>query len=166
MKRKLVSLLAVLTLLLTVIPIQAYAIHESMLRFQIGDNNYYVTSGSAVEIRNSMDTAPIIYEDRTLLPIKYVIEPLGGGIIWNSDEKKVTITIDETTIELWIGNNTAKVNGISQIIDPSNKNVVPILVDPGRTMLPLRFISEILSCTINWIDKTENITIIDWEKQK
>jgi len=109
-----------------------------------------------------MDVAPIIYEDRTLLPIRFVVEPLGGNVLWDPIEKKVTIIHKDTTIELWIGNHIAKVNGVDTIIDPDNHNVKPIIVAPGRTMLPLRFISEALGCTVGWDELTQQVTVTNW----
>jgi len=55
---------------------------------------------------------------------------------------KVTIRFKDTVIELWIGKNLATVNGEYKLIDPTNPNVKPIVIPPGRTMLPIRFIAE------------------------
>lgn len=54
--------------------------------------------------------------------------------------------------------NRAKVNGIYKTIDSNNPNVVPIIIN-GRTMLPLRFIAENLSCIVDWDSKNMIITI-------
>ena len=134
----------------------------NMLLFSVGDTDSFLKLGTGNEIRKPMDVAPIITGDRTLLPIRFVVEPIGGAIVWNQAEKKVTITRGDTTIELWIGNNTAKVNGVSKIIDPDNLNVKPIIINPGRTMLPLRFISETLGCNVEWNQETQQITITNW----
>ena len=133
-----------------------------MLLFSVGNTDSFLKLGTGNEIRKPMDVAPIISGNRTLLPIRFVIEPLGGKIVWSQSEKKVTITRGDTTIELWIGNNTAKVNGVSKIIDPDNLNVKPLLIYPGRTMLPLRFISETLGCNVEWNQETQQITITNW----
>ena len=98
----------------------------------------------------TMDTAPVIVESRTFLPIRYVVEALGAEIERSAPYQKVTITFGEKTIELWIGNNSATVNGDYVYIDPGNPNVVPFIQDPGRTMMPLRFISETLGCKVDW----------------
>ncbi len=45
---------------------------------------------------------------------------------------------------------TARVNGVNTPIDSSNPNVAPIIVPPGRTMLPLRYIAENLGCQVDW----------------
>jgi hypothetical protein len=88
--------------------------------------------------------------DRLLLPVRYIANPLGAVTVWNALDQKVTITSEDTVIELWIGNNFAMVNGVQKMIDPNNANVKPILVPPGRTMLPLRFIGENLDCEVGW----------------
>jgi uncharacterized protein len=132
------------------------------LRFNIGVLDSFLKLGSQDEIQNPMDTAPVLLNDRTLLPIRFVVEPMGGKVLWDQQEQKITITKGTTTIELWIGSNIAKVNGVEKIIDPDNLNVKPMIVAPGRTMLPLRFISEALGCTIYWNQVTQEITVTNW----
>jgi len=129
-------------------------IKRVILRLQIGSKTMRVND-SAVEL----DVAPVIKEGRTLLPIRWITESLGASVDWNSTEKKVTITLKDTTIELWIGKSTAKVNGINTPIDSTNSKVVPEIIN-GRTMLPLRFVSENLGCIVEWESTTKIITII------
>lgn len=136
------------------------AAQQFTMIFNIGQADSYLTSGSAVKTLRTMDAAPILSGNRTFLPIRFVLEPMGGSIAWNQTEKKVTITNGSTTIELWIGSNMAKVNGVSRMIDPDNTDVVPLLVKPGRAMLPLRFISESLGCTVSWDQATQQVTVI------
>ena len=75
--------------------------------------------------------------------------------------KKVTIKKEATEnnpailIELWIGNKTAKVN-----LKDVKLDVAPVIVSPGRTMVPLRFISETFGSSVNWDGATRKITII------
>jgi len=97
-----------------------------------------------------MDTAPVIKDGRTLLPIRYVAAPLGAEVLWDPDTRKVTISNNGTKIEMWIGKNTALINGVEKKIDPDNSQVAPVILPPGRTMLPLRFISENLGCQVDW----------------
>jgi titin len=51
------------------------------------------------------------------------------------------------------------VNGIGTPIDPQNPNVAPIIVPPGRTMLPLRFIAESLGCQVDWNQALQEVTV-------
>ena len=106
-----------------------------------------------------MDAAPIIENSRTLLPIRYVAEAIGAQVSWNNSARKVTITLKETTIELWIGKNYALVNGEYKFIDATNTAVAPIIIEPGRTMLPLRFVSENLGARADWISSNREVAV-------
>ncbi|MGC8943394.1 MAG: stalk domain-containing protein, partial [Caldisericia bacterium] len=125
-----------------------------LIILQIG-NKYMYVNKNLIEI----DVPPQIIEGRTYLPIKYIVEPLGGEITWDPTEKKVTILFNNKLIELWIGKNIAKVNGIITSIDLSNPKVVPMIIQ-GRTMLPIRFVAENLGCKVEWDANTKVITII------
>lgn len=107
----------------------------------------------------AMDAAPLIRESRTLLPIRYVADPLGAQTMWNSLERKVTIMTASKTIELWVDNNTARINGVAVLIDPGNPAVMPVVVPPGRTMMPLSFIANNLDCDVVWNSADYSVTV-------
>jgi hypothetical protein len=127
---------------------------KTYIKLQIGNKIMYVNDSP-----QEIDVPPQIVEGRTYLPIKYIVEPLGGEISWDGNEKKVTITLKDTTIELWIGKNIARVNGLYTPIDSNNPKVVPMIIQ-GRTMLPVRFVAENLGCDVQWDSTTKTITII------
>ncbi|HON83997.1 MAG TPA: stalk domain-containing protein, partial [Caldisericia bacterium] len=124
-----------------------------VLKLQIGNKTMWVNDNE-IEI----DVPPQIVEGRTLLPIRWAAEPLGAEVGWDGDEKKVTVTLKDTTIELWIGKSIAKVNGVNTPIDPDNPKVVPMIIN-GRTMLPVRFVAENLGCKVDWDQDTKTVTI-------
>jgi photosystem II stability/assembly factor-like uncharacterized protein len=126
---------------------------ETIIILQIGNMNFTVNGET-----KSLDSPPIIKNGRTLLPIRAIIESLDGSVGWDSNDKKVTITLGLNKIELWIGKNTAMVNGASKPIDSDNTNVVPEIIN-GRTMLPVRFVTENLGCEVLWDGTTKTITI-------
>lgn len=127
---------------------------KKVLRLNLGQKKYSVDGQTII-----MDTAPVSSEGRTMLPIKYVTDALGASLAWDGPAQKVTITQGATKIELWIGQNTARVNGTERLIDPGNPNVRPFIAPPGRTMLPLRFISESLGCAVNWNAELQEASI-------
>ncbi len=131
-----------------------------VLRFYIDSTEYYVQdSDDASASLQTMDTAPIISGGRTLLPIRYVSEPLGADVDWEAALDQVTVELGSKTIVMWINNGTARINGVETAIDPSNPDVTPIIVPPGRTMLPLRFIAENLGCDVEWNAATREVTV-------
>ncbi len=128
-------------------------ITQTVIILHISDTLFTVNG-----VQNQLDSPPIIKNGRTLLPIRAVVEALGGTVSWNDSEKKVTVTLGANTIELWIGKSTAKVNGVSKPIDSTNSKVVPEIIN-SRTMLPLRFVTENLGCDVQWEETTKTITI-------
>ncbi len=119
------------------------------------NNRIMFINDSEIEI----DVPPQIFEGRTLLPIRWVAEPLGATVLWDGIEKKVTVQLKDVVIELWIGRNLARVNGNYKFIDPDNPKVVPLIIE-GRTMLPIRFVAENLGCEVDWNGQCQIITII------
>lgn len=119
------------------------------------DNSEYFVNGELL----TMDVNPTIFESRTLLPIRYAAEPLGADVGWYQGDKRVTISLGETVIDLWIGEGNALINGKTVPIDPDNSNVKPLVIS-GRTMLPLRFVAESLGCDVQWDPGSRKATIV------
>ena len=109
-------------------------------------------------VPHTLDSPPIIKSSRTLVPIRAIIEALGGSVGWDGTARKATVTLGSTSLQLWIGKSAATVNGTSTPIDSTNSKVVPEIIN-GRTMLPLRFVTENLGATVGWEQNTQTITI-------
>lgn len=103
--------------------------------------------------RATLDSPPIIREGRTLLPIRAVIEALGGSVAWDAVQRKATVTLRTHTVEVWIGSRQARVDGVNIALD-----VAAIIVN-SRTLLPLRFVAENLGCTVTWDPVGRTVTI-------
>ncbi|MCX6097436.1 MAG: stalk domain-containing protein [Caldiserica bacterium] len=125
---------------------------KSFIELKIGSSTMHVNGRPVV-----LEAAPIILNSRTLLPIRAVLEAVGGTIAWEASTRKVTIVRQDKTLELWIGRNVAQLNGQSVTID-SDAKVVPIIMS-GRTLLPLRFVAEALALDVQWNATTKAITI-------
>ena len=123
------------------------------MEFVIGQNTYTING-----VTTTMDVSPMVIEDRTMLPIRFVAEPLGAAVRWDPGTEKVTVQLMDTIIELWIGQSNALVSGVSTPIDPDNPNVRP-LTENDRTMLPVRFVAENLGCDVKWIEETQQVIV-------
>ncbi len=91
--------------------------------------------------------------NRTMVPAKFVTEQLGANVEWNAPLKQVTFTYQDQTIILTIGQNHAQVNGINVSFD------APAVIKNGRTMVPLRFISEMFEAQVDWIEQQNQIVV-------
>ncbi len=134
--------------------------HQSIVvNLKIGSP--FVTVSGVKKAIDAQGSRPIIKNNRTLLPIRVIIESLGGTIKWNGKTREVTIVLNGHSIVLKIGNSTALVDGIKTKIDPNDSKVVPIIIN-GRTYLPLRFIAEHLGATVDWDGATKTVTLYYW----
>ncbi len=117
-------------------------------------NRYMLVDGKVKEVDPGKGTIVVMKNGRVFLPIKTVVEVLGGEVLWDSAARRVSITLKGKQIHLWIGEKVAKVNGVNKESD-----VAPYISESGRTMLPLRFIVENLECKADWDGQTQKITI-------
>ncbi|MCG0275977.1 MAG: N-acetylmuramoyl-L-alanine amidase family protein [Thermosediminibacteraceae bacterium] len=100
------------------------------------------------------DPAPIIYKNRTMVPIRVICEHFNGTVNWDDKERKVTAVFGDKTVILKINNNTASVNQEPVLLD-----VPPIIVN-NRTMVPIRFIAETLGAEVFWNNDLRRVDII------
>jgi hypothetical protein len=121
------------------------------------DRYWMYVDGKAIKL----DSAPVIRYSRTMVPIRAIVEAIHGTISWDAAARKVTIVHAGTTIELWIGKNTARVNGKMVRTDPKDARVIPFIIN-GRTMLPLRFVAETLGLDVQWDAILRRVTLTYW----
>ena len=112
-------------------------------------------NGVNQDIDPGYQTSPVILHNRTFIPIRAIIEKLGGTVTWDAADQQLTITLNNNTIVLNVGSKTATVNGAATPLDDA-----PYISASGRTMLPLRFIMQNLGGhTVNWDSTARTITI-------
>jgi len=119
---------------------------------QVG-NPIMTVNGAETEIDAGMGTTPVIINDRTLLPVRSLIESMGGTVNWNDTSRSVTLTLGSDEIRLIIDNTTAYFNNEASTLDTA-----PAIIN-DRTMLPVRFIAEKFGFTVDWNGDEQMITI-------
>ncbi|MCI3921361.1 stalk domain-containing protein [Paenibacillus sp. TRM 82003] len=100
-----------------------------------------------------MDTPPMIEQERTFVPVRFVVDALGGNVDWSAADKKVTIRKGTHYVELWVGQTEMIADGTK-----TSSDAAPIIRN-NRTLLPLRFVSEQLGLNVVWDAATRGITI-------
>ena len=119
---------------------------KTVVVIQIGSKTMFV-NGKAYE----KDVAPVIMNDRTLVPIRFVTESLGGKVAWNEKEKEVVLTIDGKEIKMTIGKVLEKYG------------VAPVILN-DRTYMPVRFVADELGATTTWDAVSKMVTVTKIEK--
>ncbi|WCK57154.1 stalk domain-containing protein (plasmid) [Aneurinibacillus sp. Ricciae_BoGa-3] len=94
-------------------------------------------------------------DNRTLVPLRGVVDKLGAKIFWESSTQTVTaINYSEgKSLQLVIGNVQAKINGKPFLLD------VPAQIIKGKTYVPIRFISEQYNAQVNYDNANRTVTI-------
>ena len=111
------------------------------ISMQIGNNGVVLNNENKI-----LDAAPLISQNRTMVPLRFIAEAFGANVSWAQDTKTVTIVIDGKVLTMRI-NQELEGFGAAPII--SN----------GRTMVPIRYISEELGANVIWVPSTRTVAI-------
>ena len=110
-------------------------------------------------VEKTNDVAPIIRNNRTMLPARFVAENLGAAVEWDAENRVVTITGknlktgEAVKIEITIGSDHAKVNGKLTKLDSA------AFIENNRTYTPVRFIAENLGADVDWNEGERKVII-------
>ncbi|HCT63902.1 MAG TPA: hypothetical protein DIC60_01255 [Lachnospiraceae bacterium] len=101
----------------------------------------------------TFNTQPQIINNTTMVPLRTIFESMDYDVYWDDATKTVTGINNETIIQLTINNSIAYKNGKSIDI------VTPAQIVNGSTLVPLRFIAESVSATVDWDETTHTVYI-------
>ncbi len=144
---------AILILFLLITPAAAKGPGDVILSLQI-DNPIMKINGENAEIDTGRNTSPIIINNRTLVPIRSIIEAFGGNVYWDDETKTTTLFLNDTYVKLTINSTTAFLGNEAFALDTA-----PIIIN-GRTMLPIRFIAESFNLGVAWEQDIKTVSII------
>lgn len=99
------------------------------------------------------DTPAQIVNGRTLVPMRVIFESLDADVQWDADTKTVIADRGADHIEMAIGAPSFAKN--ADIIELDT----PAQIIDGRTMVPVRAISESLGCEVLWIADGKTVVI-------
>lgn len=102
---------------------------------------------------NFPDVQPIMINGRVMVPVRGVFEHMAAYVTWDATNRMVTAHRGTDTIMLPVASRTATVNGRAVGLD------APAIVRGGRTMVPLRFLSETLGATVDWLPQARTVNI-------
>lgn len=111
-------------------------------------------NGTNQEVDPGRGTTPMILSSRTMVPIRAIVEAMGGTIEWEGTARKITIRARGNVVDMWVDKTDLTINGVSQTMD-----VAPVIQN-GRTFVPVRFAAENLNCKVDWINSTQEVVIV------
>lgn len=111
------------------------------ISMQIGNNGVVLNNENKI-----LDAAPLISQNRTMVPLRFIAEAFGADVSWAQDTKTVTIVIDGKVL-------TMRINQ-----DLEGFGAAPI-ISSGRTMVPISYISKELGANVIWVPSTKTVAI-------
>ncbi|MFJ7182757.1 stalk domain-containing protein [Lysinibacillus xylanilyticus] len=99
------------------------------------------------------DQPPVMVQGRVMLPLRAIFEALDASVDWDRKKQTVTATKGDTTVVLKIKSRVAIINNQTVTLD------VPAQILGGRTMVPVRFVSEALGQDVDWNSRSQIVTI-------
>ena len=119
----------------------------------LADENITVMlNGQAMDF----DVAPIIQNDRVLVPMRAIFEELHCSVDYTDIDGRQIITAklnENNSIGLVIGSDEMQIHNQKIKLDTA-----PIIVN-DRTLVPLRAVSEAFDYDVNWDEDTKTVTI-------
>ena len=137
--RKILSILMAVTLL------------SSMLMFNVSaqENVSVYIDGTKIEF----DVQPQIINGRTLVPMRKIFEELGAVVDWDNTTQTAIGTKENMVVKFTINDYTMYKNESANTLD------VPAQLIDGRTLIPLRAVSEAFDCHVDWDGNNSSVYI-------
>ncbi|HWI53541.1 MAG TPA: copper amine oxidase N-terminal domain-containing protein [Symbiobacteriaceae bacterium] len=106
----------------------------------------------------ALDQQPILGNGRTLVPLRAIGEALGARVTWNESTLTATVALGDREVNVTVGSNLVVVRqpGKADVITYSD--IAPVVAG-GRTLVPVRVISESLGLKVGWNEATHTVTL-------
>ncbi len=99
----------------------------------------------------SLNPAPFLENGRCIVPLRQVVEAMGGQVSWDWERQEVTVSWPGTIAIIKAGSSTALVNNQHVPMD------VEARLQAGRMLVPLRFIAQIGGVGVRWDGATSTV---------
>ena len=103
--------------------------------------------------RVNFDQQPVIYNSRTMVPMRKIFEEIGADVSWDGDTKTATGTRGDRTVKLSAGSSKMYINHKQVLLD------TPPIILGGRTLVPARAVAEGMGCTVDWDESSYLVSI-------
>jgi hypothetical protein len=128
-------------------------LERRVVRLQLGQRDARV-NGEA----SKLEVAPFVEGGRTLVPLRFLGEQLDAVFRWDPEEKEITFVRGTVTIKIRLGEDKARIQ-----LKGAAPRVVALDVPPkaveGRTVVPLRFVSDNLGAVVRWNPDDRSIIV-------
>lgn len=98
-------------------------------------------------VTNNIDVPPMLINNRTMVPLRFIAESLGADVQWLEKTNTVEIKQDGKCLQL--------------VLDQTGPGLdTPATIVRGRTLVPVRYVAESLGANVTWFAGTQKIEIV------
>lgn len=115
--------------------------YRTALNMTIGSTTGYVNGSIKI-----LDAPPVIVNNRTMVPLRFIGEALGASFNWDEASRTVSFRLGLKDLKLVIGK-------LAPGLDSP-----PVIIN-DRTMVPVRYISEAFGAKVNWYSSINMVTV-------
>jgi len=99
------------------------------------------------------DQPSMMQDGRVMVPLRGIFESLGADVLFDARTRSIKATKGDRIVELTLGSRQAMINGQMSYLD------VPAATMGGRTLVPLRFVSEALGADVRWVPSSRTVEL-------
>ncbi|MDO5041394.1 MAG: stalk domain-containing protein [Peptoniphilus sp.] len=130
--------------------LKLYDAGANIIQMKIDETKYNIN-----EEAFEMDTKPFIKDDRTLVPVRFIVEALKGDVQYDEKNRIVNMVYDGKIIIIPIDDDKIIVNDEVITMDTT------AIIKDSRTFIPIRFIAESIGMIVDYEDSTREVTLIE-----
>ncbi len=123
----------------------------------LGEDCISMRINSKIALANATEftlaEAPALINGTTMIPVRSVVELLGGTVSWDEKTKRIVLKRNYISVSVSVGSKICYINGA-----PGYLSAAPVMVN-GSTLVPLRSITDALGCSVEWNGTYQNIYI-------
>lgn len=141
-----------------------------LLAFTISTSVFAANDNISVYVNNekvSFDVQPQTINGRTMVPMRAIFEKLGAEVFFFSDEQAIVAVKENLGLVIYLNQE------IGGLYDANTDEVIKIIkfdtpatVVNGRTLVPIRTISDSFGYDVKWDNQTKRISIVSPDASK
>ncbi len=121
------------------------------IKLQIG--NPYIDANGVQKPIDALGNSPIIYNGTTMVPIRAIVEAMGGGVGWDEQRQLVSLCYNGNFVYLTLGSHIMVANDQNLHLQTPATNFY------GTVLLPVKTVVENLDGAVAWDAETQTLTI-------
>lgn len=154
-----ISASMLLTMVPALVPSHAAAAGTGSIVLTINSTTMTV-NGTTKNIDENGSKAVLDKGGYTMLPLRGVVEAMGGNLTWDAKTRTITMVKDKQNVQLTVGSTKATVDGTAKDMKASGSAYkAPYLSSAGRTLVHVRALELFTGTTCAWDQVKQQVTV-------